>query len=157
MGHGINDLLRFAIEHRIFADERLGSGIIAIALQPHDFSDQVADGEVDSVLVDPEEVVVCTFFNSNLVPSAAPASISGRTVDSFGNGIGNTRVTVTNAETGETFYALTNPFGYYTIEGPTVGSFYIMTVSNKRYTFADNTRTFTLNEDLAGIDFVANP
>lgn len=103
------------------------------------------------------ELVKCTFSNTQLTPTAAPASISGRIVTSFGQGIGGTRITVTNVQTGETYYATSNPFGFYTIVGPEVGNFYMMTVSNKRYTFADDTRTFTLNDSIAGVDWVANP
>jgi hypothetical protein len=110
-----------------------------------------------TVVVNPEETVVCTVHNTQLSPSAAPATISGRTVDSFGFGISGSRITVMNAATGETFLATTNPFGYYTIDRTEVGNFYIMTVSHKRYVFADNTRSFTLNENLAGVDFIANP
>lgn len=110
-----------------------------------------------TVVVDPEETVVCTVSNTQLQPSAAPASISGRTVDSFGNGVYGSRLTLMNAATGEIHYAMSNPFGYYSFEGIDTGSFYIITVSHKRYTFADDTRSFTLNEDLAGLDFVANP
>lgn len=103
------------------------------------------------------ENVTCTFHNTQLTPSAAPASVSGRTVDSLGNGIGGVRVVLMDAQTGQTFVAITNPFGYYTIEGPEVNNFYVMTVSHKRYVFADGTRSFTLNEDLFGVDFIANP
>ena len=110
-----------------------------------------------SLILEEGEIVVCRFGNTQFQPTAAPASISGRTVDSFGNGISSSRITVTNAQTGETFYAITNPFGYYTIEGPEVGNFYIMTVSNKRYTFADSMRTFTLDDNLYDMDFIANP
>ncbi len=98
------------------------------------------------VTVAAEATVVCTFFNSNLTPGAAPATVSG-----------GVRVTMMNAQTGEMFTAITNSFGYYTIEGPEVNNFYMMTVSHKRYVFADGTRSFTLNEDLVGVDFIANP
>ena len=110
-----------------------------------------------TIIAEEAEIITCTFKNTQLAPTAAPASISGRTTDSFGNGIGNTRVTVMDAQSGETFIAITNPFGYYTIEGPQVGNFYVITVANKRYTFADDTRTFTLNDDITGMDFIANP
>jgi hypothetical protein len=103
------------------------------------------------------EFVKCTFNNTQLQPTAAPASISGRAVDSFGTGIGGARITVTDAQTGTAFVAITNPFGYYTIEGTEVENFYIMTISHKRYTFADDTRAFTLLDNLTGVDFVANP
>ena len=110
-----------------------------------------------SVLVDPEEVVVCTFNNTQLAPSAAHASIDGRVVDSFGNGIGGSRITVMDAQTGELRFATTNPFGYYTVSDLEVGSFYVVTVAHKRYTFADDTRTLTLDGDFSGMDFIANP
>ncbi|PYT01833.1 MAG: hypothetical protein DMF63_03075 [Acidobacteria bacterium] len=103
------------------------------------------------------EIIQCTYANSQLAPTAAPASISGRVVDSFGQGIGGARLTVTNPQTGDAHVALTNPFGYYTVTETEVGNFYVMTVSHKRYTFADDTRTFSLNDDIAGVDFVANP
>lgn len=110
-----------------------------------------------TIIPEEAEITVCTFANTQLTPTAAPASISGRVTNSFGYGISGARISVMNAQTGETFMALTNPFGYYTIEGTEVDNFYVMTVSAKRYTFADDTRTFTLHEDLAGMDFVANP
>lgn len=110
-----------------------------------------------TVVVDPEETVVCQFNNTQLVPSAAPALISGRAVDSFGFGVSGARITVMDAETGLITYATTNPFGYYTVNDLQAGNFYIITISHKRYVFADDTRTLTLHEDFHGLDFVANP
>lgn len=103
------------------------------------------------------QFVTCTFSNTQFAPTAAPASVSGRVIDSFGNGIGGVRLSITDAQTSDTWTTISSPFGYYTIEGPEAGNFYVMTVSSKRYSFADDTRTFTLNEDLVGFDWVANP
>jgi hypothetical protein len=103
------------------------------------------------------DFVTCTFHNSQFAPTAAPASVSGRVTDSFGVGIGGARISMSDAQSGNTWSVITNPFGFYTIEGPEAGNFYIMSISHKRYNFADDTRTFTLNEDLVGMDFVANP
>jgi len=125
--------------------------------QLNNTTDDYPIGRSANVIAEEAEIITCTFRNTQLTPTAAPASISGRTVDSFGNGIGGTRVTVMDAQSGQTYFALTNPFGYYTIEGPEVGNFYIMTVSNKRYTFADDTRTFSLSDNLTDVDFIANP
>jgi len=110
-----------------------------------------------TVTLDPEEVAVCTFNNTQLSPSAAPASVSGRAVDAFGNGIGGALITVMDAQNGATWTAITNPFGYYTIDGLEVGQFYAMTISHKRYQFADDTRTFTIEDNITGLDWVANP
>jgi hypothetical protein len=110
-----------------------------------------------TVTVPVEGTVVCTFSNTQLAPSAAPATISGRVVDSLGNGIGGARLTVMDGSTGQTFSAISSPFGYYTVEGMEVDNFYVMNVSHKRYTFADDTRTFSLQDNISGVDFVANP
>ena len=110
-----------------------------------------------SIQLEEGELVNCKFHNAQLTPSAAPASISGRVLNSFGAGVGGAKLTVVDAASGETFVAISNPFGYYTVEGTEVGNFYIMTVSHKQYVFADNTRTFTLQDNISGMDFIANP
>nr|ALS92481.1 carboxypeptidase regulatory-like domain protein [uncultured bacterium] len=57
--------------------------------------------------------------------------------------------------TGEIKTASTNSFGYYTFSDLTANDFYRMTVSSKRYPFRSPIRSFTLNDDLAGMDFVS--
>jgi len=99
----------------------------------------------------------CTFTNLQVSPTAAPASIAGRVVNSDGIGIGGARILVTNSGDGSFKYALSNPFGYYSVDDLAVGEFYVVSVSHKRYSFTDNTRTFTLNDSVADVDFVANP
>ena len=99
----------------------------------------------------------CTFTNLQVSPTAAPASVAGRVVNSDGIGIGGARILVTNSGDGSTKYALSNPFGYYSVDDLAVGEFYVVSVSHKRYSFTDNTRTFTLNDSVADVDFVANP
>jgi hypothetical protein len=111
-----------------------------------------------TIRVQEGEIVTCTFTNTqSLERTAAPATISGRAVDSFGRGISGARLTVMDAQTGELSSAITNSFGYYTVVGPEVGNFYVMTISHRRYTFADDTRSFSLHDNLVGVDFVANP
>lgn len=89
--------------------------------------------------------------------TAGDGSISGRVVNSYGAGIANARMTVINAATGETSTALTSPFGYYTVDNLEVGKFYLLQVAHKRYSFAESSKTMTLNDSLADIDFIANP
>jgi hypothetical protein len=62
-------------------------------------------------------------------------------------------LTLTNVQTGETKATITNPFGYFNLEAE-VGSFYILTISHKRYFFADSVRTFTLVDELSDPEFV---
>ncbi len=92
---------------------------------------------------------------NGFAPSAANASISGRVVTNGGNGIRNAVIQLTSA-TGETKYVRTSSFGYYKFEDLEVGQTYILTVSAKRYTFANPTRVITLNEDLTDEDFVSD-
>ncbi|MEP6847645.1 MAG: hypothetical protein ABI999_02225, partial [Acidobacteriota bacterium] len=52
---------------------------------------------------------------------------------------------------------MTNPFGYFTVPGLFAGQTYVVTTSSKQYTFSGPPRTMTVNEDLAGLEFVADP
>lgn len=99
----------------------------------------------------------CTFTNSQLGPSAAPASAGGRVVDSFGRGISGARMTVQNAATGETYVTYTSPFGYYNFVDLEAPNFYFLSISSKKYQFSNNTITFSLDDNLTNLDFVANP
>jgi hypothetical protein len=110
-----------------------------------------------TIVVDPGENVVCTFRNTQLVPSAASASVSGRVVDAYGNGISGASLVMSDVQQGTTWVVRTNPFGYYTIEGPEVGNFYMIVVNHKRFSFEDGTRTFGLSDNITGMDFVASP
>jgi hypothetical protein len=124
---------------------------------PHAGSSTNLDSRTATIILAEGDFVTCTFSNTQFAPTAAPASVSGRVLDSFGNGIGGARLTMSDAQSGETWSTLSNPFGYYTLEGAGAGNFYIMSISHKRYSFAVDTRTFTLNEDLVDVDWVANP
>ena len=102
-------------------------------------------------------IVSITFCYQALQPTAAPAAVSGRVVTSTGTGISGARLTITNAQTGATWGGTTNSFGYFRIEGMPVGSLYNLTVSHRQYSFANDTQTFSLNDDVTGVEFVANP
>ena len=110
-----------------------------------------------NIIVESGESIVCTFSNGTGGSSAGDGSISGRVVSSYGMGIANARMTVINGATGETTTALTNPFGYYTVDNLKVGELYLLQVAHKRYSFAEQSKTFTLNDSIADVDFVANP
>jgi len=102
-------------------------------------------------------LTTCTFFNSQLSVTAAPATVSGRTLSASGLPLKGVTVSLTDATTGETRYALTNPFGVFIFENCMTDDFYILSVGSKRYSFAQSTRTFTLQDNLADLDFVADP
>jgi hypothetical protein len=90
-------------------------------------------------------------------PSAAPGSISGRVMTAAGRPISGATILIQNLSNGGSTYVTTNTFGYYGFKNLTLTDFYVMSVSHRRYTFEDSVRTFTLNADLVGMDFVSAP
>lgn len=92
-----------------------------------------------------------------LAPTAASASISGQIKNANGRGIRNVRLTLTNAETGETVRAISSSFGYYSFDGVRVGQTYILTVFAKRFSFNPNTRVIALLDNSSDEDFIALP
>jgi hypothetical protein len=108
-----------------------------------------------SIIAEQGEMITCTFTNE--VVLAASASIDGTITDSFGRGASKVLVRVTDLDNGETTFTITNPFGYYHIGDLQVGGNYIVRVSSKRYAFSPDSRIITLNEDVVGVDFTADP
>lgn len=98
------------------------------------------------------DTVTCTFFNS--VTSAANVSISGRIVTASGVGIPRALVSILNLSSGEARAAVTNSFGYYSIDGLEVGNLYMVGVTHKHYFFEP--RTIALKDGLDGFDFIGN-
>lgn len=91
-----------------------------------------------------------------LGPTAAMVSLSGRVVTAEGRGIRNARLTLTDAN-GEIRYALSGAFGYYRFTNVSVGETYILTVSSKRFTFANPTRAVNAQEEISDANFIAEP
>jgi len=98
-------------------------------------------------------VTTCTFTNSQVSTTAAPASITGQVVSSGGSPLGGITIRLTDYTTGVSRTATSNSFGYYTFDDLTVQDFYQLTVSAKRYRFSNPSRTFTLTDNLSGMDF----
>lgn len=88
-------------------------------------------------------------------PSSAEAKIMGRSITTGGVGISGARIEVMNLSTGEITRAITNTFGYYTVENLKTAEMYLVTISHKRHQFFENQRVLTLDDDLNGLDFVA--
>lgn len=105
-----------------------------------------------SIIVELGEVVTCTFTNTQLVPSAATVSVSGRVFTSYGMSVGRARVIMTD-QNGNLRTALTNNFGYYRFDEVEIGQTYVFNVVSKQYQF--NPRVVTLDDELADLDFIA--
>jgi len=102
-------------------------------------------------------IITCTYTNTALNVTAAPATIGGRVTTAYGNGISGVSVGLTDLTTGKTRYALTNSFGYYTFTNCMTEDFYFVGIESKRYRFATNQKSFTLLDNLLDVNFVANP
>jgi hypothetical protein len=89
-------------------------------------------------------------------PTAAGSSISGRVVDSGGNGISGAVLTVTDS-TGTPRTARTNSFGYYRLNDLPSGQTYILTITSRRHQFENPERVINLIDNIADFDFVALP
>jgi hypothetical protein len=90
-----------------------------------------------------------------LAPTAAQALISGRVVNAGGAGIRNVTVSLTGGTLITPRIARTNSFGYFSFEAVEVGQTYVVSVESRRYGFAENTRVFSLMEDLTNVVFQA--
>jgi hypothetical protein len=91
-----------------------------------------------------------------LAPTAAPVSLSGRVTDAYGRGIRNALITVEGGGMSEPRVAATGSFGYYDIDGLSIGT-YIVTVGAQRHTFTVPSRAVTMLDNVTGVDFVAEP
>lgn len=95
------------------------------------------------------------FLISPLAPTAASVSVSGRVTDSYGKGIGRATITLLDVNTSQTRTAQTGGNGYYVFEDVPVGGFYVVNAVARRYTFAQDTQSFTLIDAMQGVNFTA--
>lgn len=104
-----------------------------------------------AVTMDTVDVSTCAL----LAPSSATVNVSGRVVSSTGRGIPGTTIRLMD-NTSSVRFAVTSTFGYYTFADVEVGQSLLISVSNKRYTFAEPERIVALLDEVSNIDFVAN-
>ncbi len=109
-----------------------------------------------TITVQEGAIATCTFVNQQLEPSGAGVSVFGRVLTSDQNGVYRANITLMDAETGSVYSAITNNFGYYSLHDIPVGSFYILTVNHRNHLFLDASVSFTLNDDMYGVDFTAS-
>jgi hypothetical protein len=92
----------------------------------------------------------------NFGTTAAPVSLSGRVIDANGQGILNAKIRLDGGGLTEPRFAATSSFGYYRFDDLASGTF-IVSINSKRYQFAVPTRSVTVNDSVANVDFVAEP
>jgi hypothetical protein len=128
--------------------------LINVALAPNDrlylrWVDSNIAGADDGLAIDDFEIQLSA-------PLAAEVAVSGRVVDAGGAGIAKARITVIGPG-GTNRIVVTNPFGFYRIENIQAGEAYVFTVSSKRHQFANPSRVISVGDELADVDFVAEP
>ena len=84
--------------------------------------------------------------------TAANVPISGRVVDSSGNGVRGARVVITDSR-GHTLTATTNAFGYYAFTGVPSGDTYIANATSRGMTFSP--RVVSVNDAVGDLNIVA--
>jgi hypothetical protein len=98
-------------------------------------------------------VTTCTFTNSQLNITAAPVSVTGQVRASDGSPLSGISLRLTDITTGEIKTTSTDTSGYYTFSDLTSQDFFQLTITSKRYRFQNATRSFSLNDNVTGIDF----
>lgn len=87
--------------------------------------------------------------------TAAPAQVSGRVLDSNGNGISRAQVKISGGDLDSPVIAVTNPFGYFNFE-VSAGQTYIVTVNSKSYTFSNPTQVISVSDNVDDLSFIAD-
>jgi hypothetical protein len=90
-----------------------------------------------------------------IAPTAAEVSISGSVVTAGGAGIRNVVVTLTDSS-GASRRVTTGTFGMYRFTNVEVGSVYVLTVTSKKYVFANPSQVVVVNDELTNLDFLAD-
>lgn len=93
------------------------------------------------------------FWSNSLAPTAASAKIEGRVIGSEGIGLRNISVILTGGTLTSPRIVKTNSFGNFAFEDVEVGQFYVVSVSNKKYGFGQESQTISLTENVSNIIF----
>lgn len=94
-----------------------------------------------------------TITNDDIL-TAGGATLSGRVVTAQGRGIPGAVVSLGSVQ-GITREVRTNPFGHFSFQDIPAGTFVFIAVGAKRYSFENSVQSFMVEDDLGGIDFIA--
>ena len=95
------------------------------------------------------------FWNAQLLgPSAAGVPVGGAVRTAAGQGIRNVRIALISGD-GATRTALTGPSGYFRIDDVAVGQTYVLSVSSKRFQFAQPSQFLTILDEVTDLIFVS--
>lgn len=98
----------------------------------------------------------CGFWQPIAGPTAATASISGRVVRADGLGIRNVIVTINGGPLTTPRIARTSSFGYFGFDGLEAGNTYVISISSKRYGFANPSQSVSLTDSINDMLFTSS-
>jgi hypothetical protein len=90
------------------------------------------------------------------VTTAALVRITGRVMISTGVGVRNVRLTIVGGD-GVQRTVLTGAFGYFAFDSLAAGETCVITVSSRRFIFAEPVRVISLVDSISDLNFVALP
>jgi len=108
-----------------------------------------------TVVMQEGNIAVCTFTNTRVGVTAAPVSVTGQVRASDGSPMAGISLRLTDITSGEIKTGTTDSNGFYTFDNLTSQDFFQLTVTSKRYRFQNSTRSFSLNDNVTGIDFIS--
>lgn len=109
---------------------------------------QVAPGGIDQLTGD---------WGLGAALAPVSVSVSGTVTTSTGQPIRNATVTISGGGLPDPIVTTTGNFGTYLFENLTTGGTYTVQVSAKRYRFTPNSQVVTANNNVANVNFAANP
>lgn len=104
-------------------------------------------------LIDADFALVASGI-ARVAPTAASVSVGGRVLTANGRAIAGSRISISGIS-GAVRTVNTNALGYYMFEGLRAGESYTIEVASKRFTFDPSSIVLRVDNDLAGVDFVA--
>lgn len=143
----------YSLEQSVIA----GGGAISTSASPAysvegTIGQSVAGTRSASDLPGPEYGLDPGFWQSNLIPTAAMVSVTGRVVTQDGRGIVGVRLTLVDP-IGNTYQALSSSFGAFQFDGIASGQAYVLTVTSKRFQFQP--QVLAVNDNVSDLKIVA--
>lgn len=88
-------------------------------------------------------------------PTAADVILEGRVTNADGRGISGARLRLNNG-LGQALTTTTNPFGYYRFHGIEAGQTVVVSISSKKYRFANPVQVISLADNAFDVNFVSD-
>ncbi len=126
------------------------TGVFTVTVRATNIAGNGVPGNADAT---DQDFALVIYNASPFSPTAAEVSVSGQVKRAGGYGVSGARVTLAGPG-GEVRTVITNPFGFYNFDNVPVGQTYVVSVSHKRFQFAEPTQLVNVQDQMTGVDFV---